>query len=79
MVKTAAEFLGAARAQIESVAPRDAAAEAAAGAVLLDVREAEEPASWTSAQPGQRATHGRQIDASHDGPGYTRWSPISTA
>ena len=42
-MKTAAELVTAARAQMPHVAPQDAAAELAAGAaVLLDVREAQE-------------------------------------
>ena len=44
MPKTVAEMIAEANAQIESVSPRDAAAEAAAGkAVLVDVRE---PVEW---------------------------------
>jgi rhodanese-related sulfurtransferase len=44
MPKTVAEMIAEAKAQIESVSPKDAAAEAAAGnVVLLDVRE---PVEW---------------------------------
>ena len=44
MSKTVAEMIAEAKAQIESVSPKDAAAEAAAGkAVLVDVRE---PVEW---------------------------------
>lgn len=44
MARTAAELVGEARAQINDVSPRDAAAELAAGqAVALDVRE---PVEW---------------------------------
>ena len=44
MSKTVAEMIAEAKAQIESVSPKDAAAEAATGkAVLLDVRE---PGEW---------------------------------
>ena len=44
MSKTVAEMIAEAKAQIESVSPKDAAAEAATGkAVLLDVRE---PVEW---------------------------------
>ena len=44
MSKTVAEMIAEAKAQIESVSPKDAAAEAASGnAVLLDVRE---PVEW---------------------------------
>jgi rhodanese-related sulfurtransferase len=44
MSKTVAEMIAEAKAQIESVSPKDAAAEAASGkAVLVDVRE---PVEW---------------------------------
>ena len=44
MSKTVAELVAAAKAQVESVSPKDAAAEATSGAaVLLDVRE---PVEW---------------------------------
>jgi len=44
MTKTVAELVGAAKAQVESIPPNDAADEAAAGkAVFLDVRE---PVEW---------------------------------
>ena len=44
MPKTVAELVAEAKAQVESVSPKDAAAEAAAGkAVFLDVRE---PVEW---------------------------------
>jgi len=43
MLKTAADLITAAKAQVPQVSPQDAAAEVAAGAaVLLDVREAQE-------------------------------------
>ena len=43
MMKTAVELIGEARAQVENVSPKDAADQVASGgAVLLDVREAEE-------------------------------------
>ena len=41
-MKTAGELIGEARAHVKIVSPKDASVEASGGAVLLDVREAEE-------------------------------------
>ena len=50
MSKTAAQLLAEANAQIETISPKDAADEAAAGkAVFLDVRE---PVEWEHHVPG---------------------------